>query len=184
MSPKPKPRIATASLAGCFGCHMSILDIDERILKLAELVEFDCSPINDYKTLTGHCDIGIIEGGCCNEDNVHVLEEFRKHCDVLIALGDCALNGGIPAMRNHVPVKECLEEAYLKVPGLWNPGRIIPNDPEIPLLLNRVYPCQEVVKIDYFIPGCPPPADAIWDALVALLNGQPVKLAYERLKYD
>ncbi|HPC59979.1 MAG TPA: NADP oxidoreductase [Verrucomicrobiota bacterium] len=184
MNAKHKPRIATASLAGCFGCHMSILDLDERILKLAELVEFDCSPINDRKKLTGHCEIGLIEGGCCNEENVQVLEEFRKQCDVLIALGDCALNGGIPAMRNHVPVRECLEEAYLKAPGVWNPGGILPNDPEIPLLLNRVYPCQEVVKIDYFIPGCPPPADAIWDALVALLNGQPVKLAYERLKYD
>jgi len=179
-----KPRIATCSLAGCFGCHMSILDIDERILQLAELVEFDRSPINDYKEFQGRCGVGIIEGGCCNEENVHVLEDFRKNCDVLVALGDCAISGGIPAMRNHVPLRECLEVAYLESPGVWNPGGIIPNDPEIPLLLHKVYPCHEVVKIDYFIPGCPPPADAIWDALVALLNGQEPNLSYPTLKYD
>jgi len=184
MSTNGKPRIATAALAGCFGCHMSLLDLDARILELAELGEFDCSPINDYKHLTGRCAVGLIEGGCCNEENVRVLEEFRKHCDVLIALGDCALNGGIPAMRNHLPVRECLETAYLRSPGLWNPGGMLPNDPEIPLLLNRVYPCHEVVKIDYFIPGCPPPAEAIWDTLVAILTGKPVALAYDRLKYD
>ncbi len=179
-----KPRIATVSLAGCFGCHMSLLDLDERILQLAEIVDFDRSPINDLKRFTGRCAIGLVEGGCCNEENVHVLEDFRRHCDVLVSLGDCAINGGIPAMRNHVPLRECLEEAYLKSPGVYNPGGIIPNDPEIPLLLHRVYPCHEVVKIDHFIPGCPPPADAIWSALVALLEGRPVEIAYAGLKYD
>ena len=179
-----KPRIATTSLAGCFGCHMSILDIDERILQLAELVEFDRSPINDYKDFTARCAVGMIECGCCNEENVHVLEEFRKNCDVLVSLGDCALNGGIPAMRNHIPLREGLEVAYLDSPGIYNQGGIITNDPEIPLLLNRVYPCHEVVKIDYFIPGCPPPANAIWDSLVALLSGEVPKLAYPDLKYD
>ena len=179
-----KPRIATVSLAGCFGCHMSVLDIDERILKLAELVEFDRSPINDYKAFQGRCLAGIVEGGCCNEENVHVLEDFRKHCDLLISLGDCAINGGVPALRNTVPLRECLEQAYLKNPGLHNPSGRIPDDQEIPLLLNKVYPCHEVVKIDLHIPGCPPPADAIWDVLVQLLTGQPVNIAYTLLKYD
>ncbi len=179
-----KPRVATCSLAGCFGCHMSILDIDERILKLAELVDFDRSPIDDFKEFTGRCAVGLIEGGCCNEENVHVLEDFRKHCDVLISLGDCAINGGVPAMRNTVPLAECLDVAYRQSPGIYNPGGIIPNDPEIPLLLKKVYPCHEVVKIDLHLPGCPPPADAIWDTLVALLSGKSPELAYDRLKYD
>ena len=115
---------------------------------------------------------------------MHVLEDFRKHCDILISLGDCAINGGVPALRNNIPLRECLEEAYLRSPGIYNPGAILPNDPEIPLLLNRVYPCHEVVRMDYFIPGCPPPADAIWEVLVDLLNGKPVEIAYQRLKYD
>ena len=179
-----KPRVATTSLAGCFGCHMSILDIDERILKLAELVDFDKSPINDLKTFTARCAVGLIEGGCCNDENVHVLQEFRRQCDVLVAIGDCATMGGVPAMRNTVPLKECLEEAYLHGPSVYNPGGRIPDDPELPLLLDKVYPVQEVVKIDYFLPGCPPSADAIWEVLTALLGGKPVDLKYTLLKYD
>ncbi|MBN1918723.1 MAG: NADP oxidoreductase [Verrucomicrobia bacterium] len=179
-----KPKVATTSLAGCFGCHMSILDIDERILKLVELVDFDKSPINDIKKFTGRCAVGLIEGGCANEENVEVLREFRKHCDVLIAVGECAIMGDIPAMRNMVPLKECLDEAYLNGPSVYNPSGQVPNDPEIPLLLNKVYPINEVVKIDYFLPGCPPSADTIWQALTALLGGKPVELPYELIKYD
>ncbi len=179
-----KPRIATTSLAGCFGCHMTILDIDDRILKLVEIVDFDKSPVDDIKEFTGRCAVGLIEGGCCNEENVHVLQDFREHCDILISVGDCATMGGIPAMRNNIPLQECLDEAYLKCPTCHNPSGQIPNDPELPLLLNKVYPCHEVVKIDYHLPGCPPPADTIWEALVALLNNKPMDLPYQLVKYD
>jgi NAD-reducing hydrogenase small subunit len=179
-----KPKVATASLAGCFGCHMSVLDIDDRILKLIELVDFDRSPVDDLKRFTGRCAVGLIEGGCCNEENVHVLQDFRKHCDVLVSVGDCAIMGGLPAMRNMVPLKECLEEAYLKGPTVYNPSGKIPDSDEIPLLLDKVYPCHEVVKMDFHLPGCPPPADAIWEALVALLTNQPINLPYSLLKYD
>jgi NAD-reducing hydrogenase small subunit len=179
-----KPKVATTSLAGCFGCHMSLLDIDERILKLVELVDFDKSPIDDIKKFTGRCAVGLIEGGCCNEENVAVLRDFRRHCDILISVGDCAIMGGIPALRNTIPLRECLEEAYLKGPTVHNPSAKIPDDPEIPLLLNQVYPCHEVVKIDYHLPGCPPPADTLWQALVALLENKPLDLPYELVKYD
>jgi NAD-reducing hydrogenase small subunit len=178
------PKVATTSLAGCFGCHMSVLDIDERILDLIELVQFDKSPIDDIKTLSGRCLVGLIEGGCCNEENVHVLREFRTHCDVLIALGDCATMGGIPALRNVIPLRECLDEAYRNGPTVYNRSGAIPNDPDLPLLLNKVYPVQEVVKIDYYLPGCPPSADTIWAALTALLNGRQIELPYELIKYD
>ena len=179
-----KPKVATTSLAGCFGCHMSILDIDDRILKLIELVDFDKSPIDDIKTLTGRCRVGLIEGGCCNEENVHVLQEFRKHCDVLIALGDCAVMGCIPALRNTIPLQECLDEAYRNGPTVYNPSGTTPNDPNLPLLLDKVYPVKEVVKIDYFLPGCPPSADSIWAVLTALLSQNKIDLPYELLKYD
>ena len=179
-----KPKVATTSLCGCFGCHMSLLDIDDRILKLVELVDFNKSPINDIKKFTERCAVGLIEGGCCNDENVHVLQDFRKHCDVLISVGDCAIMGGIPAMRNNIPLQECLDEAYRNGPTVYNPSGKIPNDPEIPLLLKKVYPCHEVVKIDYHLPGCPPLADTIWEALVALLTDKPVELPYELIKYD
>ncbi len=179
-----KPKVATTSLAGCFGCHMSLLDIDERILKLVELVDFNKSPINDIKNFTDRCAVGLIEGGCANDENAHVLMTFRKNCEVLVSLGDCAINGGIPALRNTIPLKECLAEAYLDGPTVHNPERKLPRDPDIPLMLDKVYPCHEVVKIDYHLPGCPPSADAIWEALVALIEGKPLELSYELIKYD
>ena len=180
-----KPVVATTSLAGCFGCHMSLLDIDERILELAELVEFNKSPIDDIKTFTKECDIGLIEGGCANSENVHVLKDFRKHCKILVSVGECAIMGGLPAMRNNIPIKECIEEAYLNGPTVTNNvERIIPNDDEIPVMLDKVYPCHEVVKIDYYLPGCPPRADLIWNALKALITGKEMDLPYEVIKFD
>lgn len=180
-----KPIVATVSLAGCFGCHMSLLDIDERILDLIELVEFNKSPINDIKKFTKKCDIGLIEGGVCNSENVHVLRDFRENCKILISVGECAIMGGLPAMRNGISVKECLEEAYLYGPSVQqNDNNLIPNDEELPLILDKVYPCHEVVKIDYYLPGCPPRADLIYNVLAALISGEEVKIPYEVFKYD
>ncbi len=182
MTGENKPKVATVSFAGCFGCHMSFLDIDDRILKLVDLVDFDRSPIDDIKEV-GDCAIGLIEGGIANSENLEVLREFRRKCKVLVSVGDCATMGGIPAMRNDVPIRECLDEAFLN--GLSVVDGLIPNDPEIPSLLDRVYPCHEVVRIDYHLPGCPPSADAIWETLVFLLSGkEKLELPYELLKYD
>jgi NAD-reducing hydrogenase small subunit len=177
-----KPLVATAPFTGCFGCHMSLLDIDERILQLVELVQFDKSPINDIKTFSKPVDVGLLEGGISNEENVEWLKEFRKYCKVLISVGQCAITGGVPAMRNLVPLRECLEEAYLNGPTVVD--GLIPNDPDIPILTDKVYPCHEVVKIDYLLPGCPPSADTLWAALTALLTGKDVGLPYELIKYD
>jgi NAD-reducing hydrogenase small subunit len=161
---------------------MSLLDIDERILQLVDLVEFDKSPINDIKTFTRPVDVGLLEGGISNEENLEWLREFRKNCKILISVGQCAITGGVPAMRNTIPLRECLEEAYLNGPTVVD--GVIPNDPDIPILLDKVYPCHEVVKIDYFLPGCPPSADTLWAALTALLTGKDVELPYELIKYD
>lgn len=177
-----KLRVATTSLAGCFGCHMSFLDIDERLLDLVELVEFDRSPLTDIKHC-GPCDLGIIEGGLCNAENVHVLREFRENCRVLIAIGACAVNGGLPAQRNHLPLGQVLEEVYHTGHGVAQGSRV-PNDPEIPLLLNQVHPLHEVVKIDYTLPGCPPSGDAIWKFLTDLLAGREPTLGHDLLHYD
>jgi len=118
---------------------MSFLDMDERIVGLLEHVEFSRSPINDIKHCEP-CDIGLVEGALCNADNVHVLKEFRENCKILIAVGACAINGGVQAIRNHITLQECLEEAFLDEIGVDNPH--IPNDVEIPLLLNKVHPLQ------------------------------------------
>ena len=179
---KKKLRVATTSLAGCFGCHMSLLDIDLRLLDLVELVDFDRSPINDIK-IVGRCDVGIIEGGVCNAENVEILREFRKQCKILVALGACAINGGLPAQRNHLDLRDVLEEVYQTSPGLA-PGSAIPNDAELPLPLNKVHPIHEIVRVDYFIPGCPPSADAIWKFLTDLLAGRTPVLSVAQMHYD
>lgn len=183
MTARRKLILATTSLAGCFGCHMSFLDMDERIFDLVERVEFNKSPFDDIKTFTQRCDIGLVEGGCCNTENVRVLRKFRDHCKVLISVGQCAITGGLPAMRNGIPVKDLLEESYLRGPTLAN--HLIPNDEEIPLLLDRIYPCHEVVKIDGYLPGCPPSGNAFVEALNAMIEGRTLDhLSYENFKFD
>jgi NAD-reducing hydrogenase small subunit len=179
-----KPVIATASLAGCFGCHMSLLDIDARILDLIELVEFNKSPLDDIKTFTKPVDVGLIEGGCCNSENVKVLRSFRTNCKTLVSVGECATMGGLPALRNGIPIEECLEEAFLKSPTVAPEDALIPDDEELPIILDKVYPCHEVVKIDHFLPGCPASAELIWEALTALIEGRPLRLTYDMIKYD
>ena len=174
-------RIATTSLAGCFGCHMSFLDMDERLFQLAEVVEFDRSPLTDIKQIHP-CDIGLIEGGICNEENIRVLREFRTCCKTLVAIGACAINGGIPALRNRYPLKECLNEAYLEGIGLDTPR--IPDDPELPRLLDTLHPIHELVKVDYSLPGCPPSADVIWQLLQDLVAGREPDLPIELIHYD
>ena len=129
-SPSPrKLRVATVSLAGCFGCHMSLLDIDERLFDLVERVEFDRSPLTDIKTVgeVEPCDIGLVEGGLCNAENVEVLRAFRARCTVLVAVGACAITGGLPALRNHLDVGNLLQAVY----------GTVPDDPELTEWVQR-----------------------------------------------
>jgi [NiFe] hydrogenase diaphorase moiety small subunit len=176
--------VATTSLAGCFGCHMSLLDIDLELVDMLEIIEFNKSPLTDIKNFTKRCHVGLVEGGCANSDNIHVLQEFRKKCDILISFGECAIMGGIPAMRNFVPLKECLEEAYMNSNTCELGANIIPGHEDIPKILNNVYPNNEIVKIDYYIPGCPPNAQHIWKVVKSLLLGEEFSIAHDEFKYD
>jgi NAD-reducing hydrogenase small subunit len=180
--PARRPRVATVSLAGCFGCHTSLLDIDERLFALAQVVEFDRSPLTDIKHC-GPCDIGLVEGGLCNAENVAVLREFRSHCKVLVAVGACAITGGLPAQRNPLDIGAILRDVYVERPGLAAGSRV-PDDPELPLPLAHVHPIHEVVHIDHFLPGCPPGADAIWDFVSALLEGRKPRTGWGAIHYD
>jgi [NiFe] hydrogenase diaphorase moiety small subunit len=176
--------VATTSLAGCFGCHMSLLDIDTELLDVLEIVEFNKSPLTDIKKFSKQCHVGLIEGGCASDENVEVLREFRKKCDVLIAFGECAIMGGIPAMRNFVSLGECLEEAYLNGLTTELGANKVPGHEDIPKILNNVYPCNEIVKIDYYIPGCPPNAQHIWKVVKSVLLGEEFSIAHDEFKYD
>jgi len=182
--PADKKTVATVSLAGCFGCHMSLLDIDLKLLDLVGIVELNKSPLNDIKKFTQHCDIGLIEGGCCNAENVETLIEFRRNCDVLVALGECALWGGVPSMRNTIPLSECLEEAYLNSTTSMPDECVVPYHEDLPKILDKVYACNEIVEIDYYIPGCPPDANHIWKSILSLVAGEKMPVEYSEFKYD
>jgi NAD-reducing hydrogenase small subunit len=115
----------------------------------------------------------------CNAENVHVLRELRANAKVLVALGACAVNGGLPAQRNHLDVGDCLTRVYCDRAG----GKV-PDDPELPLLLDKVHPINEVVRVDYFVPGCPPSGDAIWKYLTDLIFGRIPRLEHPMLHFD
>ena len=161
---------------------MSFLDIDERIVDLVDHVEFDRSPLDDMKEFTAECDVGLIEGGVCNTENIETLREFRKQCKVLIAVGACAISGGVPALRNNIDVRELLEESYINGMGVDN-GQI-PTDEELPHILEKVSPIHEVVKVDFFLPGCPPSPDAFWRILNSLVAGEQPNLPYNIMQFD
>jgi len=178
-----KIKVATMWLSGCSGCHMSFLDIDERILELVKHVDILFSPIVDIKVADmPQVDVGIVEGCVNNTDQEHELKLLRERCKVLIALGDCAVTGNIPSLRNQFKLDDVLSRAYEQTESTKIP--IIPHDPVVPPLRPKAQPLQEVVKVDLHIPGCPPDADTIWFALTELLAGRVPQLNEKNMRYD
>ena len=179
-----KVKVATDWLDICSGCHMSILDIDERIVELLKYVEFTSSPITDLKhPPKDGVDVGIITGAVSNDHQLEVAEEMRERAKILISLGDCAVFGGICTMRNFFDTEEVLKTGYVDTPSTDESGAV-PRSPELAKLFDRVRALDEVVKVDVQIPGCPPPADAIWFALTELLAGRIPELKDENLTYE
>ena len=166
-----KPKVASDWLAGCAGCHMSLLDIDERIAQVLDLVELRSTPITDMKhpDKTG-VDVGILEGGINNSANEEVAKLMRSRCKLLVAFGDCAVFGGVPAMRNFFTIEESLRRAYVETESTDSSGKI-PSDPEL-AVPTKVRALQDVVPVDFFLPGCPPEADTIFYVLAELGQGR------------
>ncbi|MBI1256253.1 MAG: NADP oxidoreductase [Chloroflexi bacterium] len=160
--------LATVWLDGCSGCHMSFLDIDERLLALAEQIELVYSPLVDRKDFPDHVDMTLVEGSVSSEGDLEKILHIRAHTQTLIALGDCAVTGNVPSLRNSVGAESVLRRAYLD-PALVNAQ--LP-DSEVPRLLPLVRPVHAVVKVDIFVPGCPPSANTIFYTLSELLAGR------------
>ena len=165
-----KVTVASDWLAGCAGCHMSFLDIDERLVDLIQLVTLMSTPITDLKhPPVGGVDVGILEGSVNNSANEAVAKQMRQRSKVLIALGDCAVFGGVPAMRNCANREACLRRAYIESESTVD-GRI-PDDPEL-AVMQETRPLDQVVAVDIYLPGCPPSADAIFHVFSELLAGR------------
>jgi NAD-reducing hydrogenase small subunit len=168
-----RKKLATVWLDGCSGCHMSFLDMDERLIELASLVDLVYSPLVDTKEFPPDVDITLVEGAVSSEEDLHKIQKIRLQTKFLVSLGDCAVTANVPAMRNPFPVQAIYDRAYrenvTQTPG--TPDQVVPR------LLPYARPVHEVVPVDVFIPGCPPSADVIYYALTELLEGREPELS-------
>lgn len=160
------PKLATVWLDGCSGCHMSFLDIDERLLEILSKADLVYSPLVDFKIFPPDVDITLVEGSVSNDDDLHKIKMVRERTKILVSLGDCAVTANVPSMRNLVPggVSAILD----RVSAGGSPKQ--PQD--VPLLCGRALPVHNHVKVDVFVPGCPPSADTIMFVLEELLAGR------------
>lgn len=163
-----RKRLATVWLDGCSGCHMSFLDIDEQLLDLADQIELVYSPLVDRKDFPDEVDITLVEGAVSSEADLEKIRHIREHTHILISLGDCAVTGNVPSLRNSIGAESVLRRAYLD-PELLNPQ--LPHE-GVPPLLSIVRPVHSVVTVDVYVPGCPPSAKTILYVISELLAGR------------
>ena len=177
-----KVKVAMDWLAACAGCEMSVLDMDERLVQLLEKIELTSTPITDLKHPPKEgVTVGILSGTINNTTNLEVAKEMRERCKILIALGDCAVFGGIMTMRNFFDTNEALKRAYVETESTVDGS--IPHSDELSKPV-KACPVNQVVKVDVHVPGCPPSADTIYYVLSELLEGRIPALKGENLKYD
>jgi NAD-reducing hydrogenase small subunit len=176
----PKKKVATVWLDGCSGCHMSFLDIDEALIELASRVEFTTSPLTDIKEFSP-VDIGIVEGAVGNVEQEEILKKLRGNCKIIIAWGDCACFGGIASMRNIFNVKDVIKRSFIENESTVKEPSLAFKD--VPPLLDQIKPINQVVRVDCYLPGCPPSAKVILYAFNEILQGRIPVLPSEQFRY-
>ena len=171
-------RLATVWLAGCSGCHMSLLDMDERLIDLASVVDLVYGPFVDATEFPDHADVTLVEGAVATVDQLEEIRQIRARTRVLVALGDCAVMGNVTALRNALGgTAPVLERAYIGLAaptacGGGNRGAVSMDPATVPVLLERVLPVGQVVHVDFYLPGCPPSADLIHRTIRDLAEGR------------
>ena len=163
-----KVKVATVWLDGCSGCHMSLLDMDAAIISLGRRIDLVYGPLVDAQEFPEDVDVTLVEGAVSSQDDLNKIQKIRQRTSILIALGDCAVTGNVPAMRNSIPVQKLLQRIYID--GA-DDKKLIPTD-RVPALLKHARPLREYVKVDMCLPGCPPPSKAILGAINDLLDNR------------
>jgi F420-non-reducing hydrogenase small subunit len=188
-----KPKLGMYWGAACGGCEISTLNIGDKILIVDEVFDLAFFPcIADFKTQDvinypdGYIDVCLYNGAVRNADNEEMAHLLRKKSKVLVAFGSCAYEGCIPAMSNLTTKEATFNTVYFDNPSIDNPDRRLPQEsikvPEgeltLPAFYNTVKSLDQVVPVDYYIPGCPPEPEMIWAVLEvvvnALLHGGPL----------
>jgi NAD-reducing hydrogenase small subunit len=147
---------------------MSFLDIDERLIELADKIDIVYSPLVDTKEFPPEVDVTLVEGAVSSDEDLEKIKHIRAKTKLLISLGDCAITANVPSMRNPYPVEAIMNRAYQENVTLqpqW-------PDKGVPKLLKTARPLHEFVKVDLYVPGCPPSADVIHFAIGELLAGR------------
>lgn len=162
-----KKRIATIWLDGCSGCHMSLLDMDERIIALSEVAEMVYGPLVDTKEFPEDVDLTLVEGAVATDEDEERIRRVRSRTKLLVSMGDCAVTGNVPGMRNPFGLDAVFQRAYVENAD----GGAIPSE-RLPKLRAEVVPVHALVKVDVTLPGCPPSADLIHWAVTELLAGR------------
>lgn len=160
-----KTRVATVWLDGCSGCHMSFLDLDERLLDVAPLIDLVHSPIADIKEFPENVDVTLVEGAVSSDEDEEKILKVRSRSKILVALGDCSVTSNVPSMRNRFEPNRMLHAIY-------GDGVIPLGGGPVPTLLRKSRPIHEFVDVDVYVPGCPPSADLIFETISNLLAGQ------------
>ena len=163
-----KARLATVWLDGCAGCHMSLLDMDEALIEVAKRIEVVYGPLVDAQEFPKAVDVTVIEGAVSSQEDLEKVRTIRQRSKLVVSLGDCAVTGNVPAMRNQTAVRKLLDHIYVEGAQA---NRGLPSD-GVPTLLRQAVPVHEVVKVDLCVPGCPPPAKSIAFVLTELIEGR------------
>lgn len=182
-----KAKLALYWAASCGGCEIAVLGIDDKILQVAEAFDIVLWPVGvDAKIRSiekmpdKSIDLCLFNGAIRTSEQEYMARLLRRKSKALVAFGSCAYEGGIPALANVTDAEEIFQTAYHDTPSTVNPDGVRPQPetgvPEgtltLPVFYDTVKTLDQTVEVDYYLPGCPPEAERIWDALVAILESK------------
>lgn len=181
-----KLKLALYWAAACGGCDVAVLDVHEKILDIAAAADIVLWPVaTDHKYADiekmedKSIDLCLFNGAVRNSENEHIAKLLREKSKVMVAFGSCAVAGGIPALANFKEREDILNRVFMETPSTVNPEAVFPvtecpvaeGTLHLPEFFGFVHSLNQVVDVDYYVPGCPPTAERIWEVVQAVVTG-------------